>query len=289
MKVYLAALVLLLAGVAAGFASQPQTKPAPLHLEVYTSSPNGFSVTSTLIYGDKELIVIDPQFLLSEAEELVAKIRSTHRTLTTIYTTHAHPDHFLGIAGLKEQFPDVRYVALPQVVDRIKTAWPARRNFWYQTYGSDLPSETPILPEPIQGQLMLEGNVLTITGEVMGDGPGNSFIHIPSLNAVVAGDIVFNNSHFSPPADPAALFATFDQIAALKPRILVSGHQRRGSSNDPRAMDFMRQYIKDFAEFKAASKSGDELKMKMEKKYPRFALENLLDGAVARAFPEKQN
>ena len=54
-------------------------------------------------------------------------------------------------------------------------------------------------------------------------------------------------------------------------------------------MDFMRQYIKDFAEFKAASKSGDELKMKMEKKYPRFALENLLYGAVARAFPEKQN
>ena len=44
MKVYLAALVLLLAVVAAGFASQPQTKPVPLHLEVYTSSPNGFSV-----------------------------------------------------------------------------------------------------------------------------------------------------------------------------------------------------------------------------------------------------
>jgi hypothetical protein len=102
-------------------------------------------------------------------------------------------------------------VALPQVVERIKTAWPARRNFWVATYGNDLPSETPILPEPIEGQMLLEGNLLLITGEVMGDGPGNSFVHIPSLNAVVAGDIVFNNAHFAPPADPAALYATFDK------------------------------------------------------------------------------
>jgi len=278
MKLFLALMLLL----------QPQAKPAQLHLDVFTSSPNGFSVTSTLIYGDKELIVIDPQFLLSEAKQLANKIRSTHRTLTTIYTTHAHPDHFLGVAQLKEEFPNARYVALPQVVERIKTAWPARRNFWYQTYGSDVPSETPILPEPIEGKLPLEGNPLVITGEVMGDGPGNSFVHIPALNAVVAGDIVFNNAHFAPPADPAQLYATFDKIAALKPSILVAGHQARGSNNDPRAMDFMRQYINDFNEYKASSKSADELKKKMLKKHPRLALANLLDGAADRAFPAKQ-
>ena len=288
MKVGFAVLVLLAVGASSTVASQPQTKPAQLHLDVYTSSPNGFSVTSTLVYGDKELIVIDPQFLLSEARQLAGKIRATGRTLTTIYTTHAHPDHFFGVAALKEQFPAARYVALPQVVERIKTAWPARRTFWLPTYGNDLPSETAILPEPIQGPLMLEGNSLVITGEVMGDGPGNSFIHIPALNAVVAGDIVFNNAHFSPPADPAQLYVTFDKVAALKPRILVAGHQRQGSRNDPRAMDFMRQYIKDFTAFKASSTSAEELKAKMLKKYPKLALENLLDGAVGRAFPPKQ-
>jgi glyoxylase-like metal-dependent hydrolase (beta-lactamase superfamily II) len=278
-------LILLATSVGPRFGSQPQARPAQLHLEVFTSSPNGFSVTSTLIYGDKELIVIDPQFLLSEARQLADKIRATKRTLTTIYTTHAHPDHFLGVAALKEQFPGARYVALPEVVERIKTAWPARRNFWFATYGNDLPSETPILPEPIQGQLLLEGNVLLITGEVMGDGPGNSFVYIPTLSAVVAGDIVFNNAHFAPPADPTALYATFDRIVELRPLVLVAGHQAQGSPNDPRAMNFMRLYIRDFEQFKAASSSAEELKKKMLAKYPKLALENLLDSAVSRAFP----
>src|SRR5262245_15229289 len=285
MKAFTLILILLATSVGSGLTSPPQTRPAQLHLEVFTSSPNGFSVTSTLVYGDNELIVIDPQFLLSEARQLADKIRATKRTLTTIYTTHAHPDHFFGVAALKEQFPGARYVALPEVVERIKTAWPARRNFWFATYGNDLPSETPILPEPIQGQLLLEGNVLLITGEVMGDGPGNSFVHIPSLTAVVAGDIVFNNAHFAPPADPAALYATFDRIVELRPLVLVAGHQAQGSPNDPRAMNFMRQYIRDFEQFKAASSSAEELKKKMLTKYPKLALENLLDGAVGRAFP----
>ncbi len=285
----LTSVLILLSGLAgvSELSSQPQEKPAQLHLDVFTSSPNGFSVTSTMVYGDKELIVIDPQFLLSEARQLATRIRATGRSLTTVYTTHAHPDHFFGVAVLKEQFPAAKYVALPQVGERIKTAWPARHKFWFPTYGSDLPSETPILPEPIQAPLMLEGNQLQITGEVMGDGPGNSFIYIPSLKAVVAGDIIFNNAHFSPPTDPAALYATFDLIAALKPGVLVAGHQAQGSSNDPRAMEFMRRYISDFNEFKASSTSADELKKKMLGKYPKLALESLLDGAAARAFPAK--
>ena len=269
--------------------SQAQIKPSALKLEVFTSSPNGFSVTSTMVYGDKEMIVVDPQFLLSEARKLAGRIRATGKTLTTIYSTHAHPDHFLGVAALKEEFPNARYVALPQVVERIKTAWPARRNFWFPTYGSDLPSETPILPEPLKEPvLMLEGNRLAITGEVMGDGPGNSFVHIPSLNAVLGGDIIFNRSHFGPPADAAPLYATFDQIKALNPKILVAGHQAQGTPNDPAAIDFMRNYITDFNAFKASSTSAEELKKKMLAKYPKLALENLLDGAVGRAFPAKQ-
>jgi len=271
------------------FAYQSQVKPSPLKLEVFTSSPNGFSVTSTLVYGAKELLVIDSQFLLSEARRLAARIRSTGKTVTTIYTTHAHPDHFFGVAVLKQEFPGARYVALPQVVEGIKTAWPARRSFWLPTHKDDLPPETPILPEPLKDPvIMLEGHRLMITGDVFGDGPGNSFVYIPSLEAVVGGDIIFNRSHFSPPADPAPLFATFDQIKRLNPKILVAGHQAEGTPNDPSAMEFMRNYIADFNAIRAASTSVEDLKKRMLAKYPNMALETLLDMAAGRAFPKKQ-
>ena len=170
---------------------------------------------------------------------MAERIRQTGRTLTTVYTTHAHPDHFLGVVAILEEFPEARYVAVPEVAERMVTSWPARRNFWVATYGDDLPSEEAILPEPLEGPMLLEGHELVVTSEVMGDGPGNSFVHIPVLDAVVAGDIIFNNSHFSPPADPTPLFETLDMIAALEPDILVAGHQAIGTPNDPGAIDFM--------------------------------------------------
>src|SRR5690606_12995691 len=110
-------------------------------------------------------------------------IKKSGKPLTMIYSTHAHPDHFLGVEAVKAAFPDARYVALPEVRERMITAWPGRRNFWYPTYGEELPGEEPILPEALSApQLEFDGHVFPITPEQIGlDGAGNSFVHIAEL------------------------------------------------------------------------------------------------------------
>lgn len=256
-----------------------------LHLDVFTSTPHGYAVTSTLIYGDKELLLIDPQFLLSEARQVVEQIKATGRTLTTVYSTHAHPDHFLGVAAILEAFPDAKYVVLPQVRERIVTAWPGRRNFWYPTYGDDLPSEQAILPEALtEPKLVLEGHELPITGEQVGlDGQGNSFVHIPQLDAVVTGDIVFN-SHLRPPADTAPLYATLASIAALNPKIVVAGHQAKGADSDADVLQFIPAYIDAFRAARAESSNAAELVAKMKALYPGLGREDALEQAATQAF-----
>jgi glyoxylase-like metal-dependent hydrolase (beta-lactamase superfamily II) len=274
-----AALALMVAGCSSA--------PPPLELQVFTSSENGYSVTSTLISGETDAILIDPQFLKSDALKVAEAIKATGKNLTAIYSTHAHPDHLFGVAVLKQEFPNARFVALPEVADRVVTGWPARRNFWYPTYGDELPGEEPVLPEKLTApELTLEGQTFPITGEVIGDGPGNSFVHIPSLNAVVAGDIIFRNSHMGTPADPAPLYETFDKIMALSPQILVAGHQRAGSNNDPaEGIAFMKDYIASVNQMKMEAKTPEELKAKILEKYPGLALEVALDRYVAGAFP----
>src|SRR3984957_13281827 len=122
-----------------------------LELKVHTGQGfNGYDVNSTMISGEKDMIVIDPQFSLSEAHKLAAEILESKKNLTTIYVTHPHPDHFFGLAVLKQAFPNARVVALPATANAIKTAWPARQKFWLPTYGNNIPGPEPVVPEALE-------------------------------------------------------------------------------------------------------------------------------------------
>jgi glyoxylase-like metal-dependent hydrolase (beta-lactamase superfamily II) len=262
---------------------------AKFQLKVHTGrGVNGYDVNSTMVWGERDMLVVDPQFTLSEAHRLAAEILESKRNLTLIYCTHPHPDHLFGLAVLKQAFPQARIVALPATVNAAKTAWPARQKFWFATYGNNIPGPDPVLPEELSSPaLMLEGEQFSITGGVQGDGPGNSFVYIPSLKAVVAGDTVFDRVYFGVPRDKARedWMKTLDQIAALKPAILIPGHEGPGAKHDLSAIDFMKKYIADWDANVAASKDATEMRARVLKQYPGLGMEFTLNDRVAAFFP----
>jgi len=274
---------LLLMLLAAASAVSAQSK---LHLRVFTSGPNGFSVNSTLIYGDKDAILVDTQFVMSEAYRVAAMILESKKTLTTVYITHGHPDHYFGIAALKQAFPKAKFVALPETIAAIRNGWEGRLKNWTPEFGFNLPTTGPILPDELQGNaLNLEGEALPVVGGLTGDGPNNSYVWIPSLRAVIAGDIVFSGSHFTPPKMPQDWLKTLDQIAGLKPVTVIPGHQSPNARHDPAIIDLMKKYIKDYNDALESSKTAVEFRSKMTTKYPNFALERLIVSAADAAFP----
>src|SRR5687767_11339345 len=189
-------------------------------LKVHTGRGQvGYDVNSTMVIGERDMVVIDPQFSLSEAHKLAAEILETKKRLTTIYSTHAHPDHLFGFAVLKQAFPEAKIVALPATVNAARTGWPARQKFWFPVYGNNIPGPELVLPDELATPVLtLEGEEFPITGGVQGaDGPGNSFVYVPSLQAVITGDIVFDRAYFGVPRDAARAnwMKTIDQIAAL--------------------------------------------------------------------------
>lgn len=251
---------------------------------------NGYDVNSTMISGEKDMLVIDPQFSLSEAHRLAAEILESKKNLTLIYVTHPHPDHLFGLAVLHQAFPNAKIVALTATVNGAKTGWPARQKFWFPTYGNNIPGPDPVLPEELTTPyLTLEGEQFPVTGGVQGaDGPGNSYVYIPSLKAVVTGDIVFENVYFGVPRDAARenWSKTIDQILALKPVIIVPGHQGPGAKNDPSAIAFMKKYIADWDANVAKSKTPAEMKANVLKQYPGLGMEFTLNDRVAAFFPD---
>lgn len=257
-----------------------------LHLRVFTSGPGGFSVNSTLVYGDKDAILVDAQFVMSEAYRVAAMILESKKNLTTVYITHAHPDHYFGLAALRQAFPKAKFVALPATVTGIRNGWEGRLKNWTPEFGFNLPATGPVVPDELQGStLTLEDETLQITGGVQGDGPNNSFVWIPTLRAVIAGDIVFNGSHFTPPKMPQDWLKTLDQISGLKPVTVIAGHQGPSARNYATSIDLMKRYIQDYNEALGSSKTASEFRLKVTRKYPNYALERLLVSAADAAFP----
>ena len=277
----------LFATIALATAASAQSK---LQLKVHTGrGMNGYDVNSTMISGTKDMLVIDAQFGLSEARSLAAEIHASKKNLTTIYITHPHPDHYFGLAVLKQEFPNAKIVALPAAINSIKTGWPNRQKFWFPTYGDNIPGPDPVLPEELPTPVVtLEGESFPITGGVQGDGPGNSFVYIPSLKAVVAGDTVFDRVYFGVPKDKARedWMKTLDQISALNPVILIPGHEGPGAKHDLSAIAFMKKYIADWDANVAASKDAADMRARVVKQYPGLGMEFTLNDRVAAFFPD---
>ena len=116
---------LTLATAALAFAAHAAA--AELKLDVYNPGEAAiFPVSSVLVSGEKDAILVDAQFGKGQAEQLVQKIRASGKHLTTIYISHGDPDYYFGLDTLTAAFPDAKVLA-PQPVVGISLSTPDAR------------------------------------------------------------------------------------------------------------------------------------------------------------------
>jgi glyoxylase-like metal-dependent hydrolase (beta-lactamase superfamily II) len=191
---------------------------------VYTSSwptlPDGgtFSpTTSTLITGPTEAVLVDAQFLKDDVAALGDLIVSSGKKLTTIYITHGHADHYLGLGPLLKRFPDARCVAKPDVIDYMVTTTDYQRGVWNNWFGEDCVEFGQAVPEPLSGNMLhLDGHSLEIIEVGQADISPTTVVHIPAISTVVAGDAIYNRIHpmlaLSTPEEWEGWIASIDAI-----------------------------------------------------------------------------
>lgn len=255
---------------------------------VYTGTANGFLVTSTLIAGDKEAVLIDAQFTLADAHRLVGQILDSKKTLTSVYVTHGHPDHYFGLEVIKQAFPKVKIVALAKPLAEIKKTAAGKVKQWGPIYGAQITTK-PVTPSVQKtATLTLEGQTIELRGPAQGDAADSTYVWIPSTKTVIAGDAVFAGVHPWTAETNAetrkAWIKTLDEIAALGPTTVIPGHQD-GKSKNVSIVTWTKDYLLAFDAAVASSKTPDEVTQKVKAKYKDLQLEIILQVGAGAQFP----
>jgi glyoxylase-like metal-dependent hydrolase (beta-lactamase superfamily II) len=234
------------------------------------------ATTSTLVCGSSDAVLIDAQHIRTDVAALAEFIGRTGKKLTTIYVTHGHADHWYGAGDLVATFPDARVVATAPVVGYINQAAEVEAQQWAAMFGERVAKPTAV-PETLDGlTIELEGRELRIVEVGQGDIQPSTVVHIPDLDAVVAGDVVYNQIHamlgLSGPSGWQRWLKSLDAIEQLDAKMIVAGHRKPESSDyeASRMLDETRSYISDFAQGAQSLHSAKELIQLMKSKYPDF-------------------
>ncbi|NEB04141.1 MBL fold metallo-hydrolase [Streptomyces sp. SID13726] len=206
---------------------------------------------TTLIYGEHDAVLVDPPFTTDTAREVVAWAEKTGRTVTEIYITHGHGDHWLGAPVVLERFPDavVRATAGTKAhMDTLATA-ESREEFWGTLFPGRIstgPVDVKVVGE--EG-LSLEGHTLIPVEVGHSDSDDTTVLWVPSLKLAVAGDVVYNGVHLSLAESAGggrdAWRRALDQVEALGAEFVVSSHKDPTRPDDPADIGRTRRYLDD--------------------------------------------
>jgi glyoxylase-like metal-dependent hydrolase (beta-lactamase superfamily II) len=274
---------------------------APLELQVVVSPTVDVAIggtfsptTATIITGPTEAVLVDTLYTPDDVERLAQAVEATGKTLTTIYITHAHFDHYFGLGALLERFPGARGVALPSVAQFVRETHEAGRALAQQWLpGRTL--DTDVLPEALDRETIdLDGHELRAIEVGQGDIAHSTVLGVPSLDAVVAGDVVYNGVHqmlgVSGPDDWGRWIESVDKIAALDPQVVVAGHKREDLPDDdiPAILDGTRNYIRAFIEELADADSAEALVARMTARFADRINVATLEFSAAAAIAQRQ-
>ncbi|MBN1974222.1 MAG: MBL fold metallo-hydrolase [Sedimentisphaerales bacterium] len=251
--------------------------PNKLSTKTFFSDEKGFEVASVIVMGKTDAVLIDAQWTLSNAHRVIAEIAETGKKLKTIFTTHAHPDHYFGMGVIAEAFPDAKCVALPSVAEMINRQFFGKLDHWIKVIGpTNVCRKTVNIESLKKNYFELEGEKIEVIPEVMGDMNPNAVVWIPSIKTLYGSDVLFNEAH------PFTCEVTFEErqqwikdienLEKMGAEVIIPGHQKSGMPFDSSSFTFMKDYLAATEKAIAETESEGDFYYAMVKAFPEANL-----------------
>jgi glyoxylase-like metal-dependent hydrolase (beta-lactamase superfamily II) len=230
-------------------------------------------VASTLIFGDRDAVLVDPPLTRDQVQGVGDWIQDSGKSLTHVYATHGHGDHWFGTDLLLRRFPEaVPYATRGTIAKMHEQATIGRAQLWDADFPGQIPP-SPVVYQPVSSTgFKLEGHDLLPIEVGHTDTDDTTVLHVPSIGLVVAGDVVYNGVHqyLLESADGGidAWLHALDEVAALRPRAVVAGHKNKQLPDDPNIIIETRDYLLDAQRLLANKPSPEDFFDEMIRRYP---------------------
>lgn len=262
------------------------------------SGPSGVwsPISCTLIYSEKEAVLVDTPITIRQTRELISWIEeiAPNRKLSYIYITHGHGDHWFGLPQLIQRWPEAVPVATAGTIAHMhENASPA---FYHAFWESRFPQQ---IYQPFtfaqalreNGQFFLEDR-WTMQAIECGhtDTHSSTVLWVPDLRLVASGDVIYGGCHqMLAFANTQALrdewIRAVEKVESLNPMYVVPGHKRADEIDGVWHLAATKKYIEDFGALWAKSpQTPQEVMSAMMTMYPDRFNNSALRSSVEATF-----
>ena len=163
----------------------------------FTSPGEAFYVNTYWIETLEGNIVIDTQFLISQAQAVRAALEMTGKPILGVIITHPHPDHYNGTATLLTGYDQVPVYATPATAEGIRVTEGPKRAEWTPTYGADYPPsvQLPTILVASGKSVTLGGVTLRFEDIGVAETRDHTLLFADAQQMLFCGDLVYEHVH----------------------------------------------------------------------------------------------
>jgi len=239
--------------------------------------------TFTLIHSKDEAVLVDAPTVAEDGTALANWIAKTAQgtKLKYIYITHAHADHFNAYPQILAKFPEAKVVTTPGVISHMpeQYAYPTWEKLWQGLYPTLQKADLSLVhPLPPSNNFFIKGSKnkkhefrAILVGE--GDTPDSTVLHVPDVDLVVGGDVVYGHCYQYLVENPtpelrSQWVASLEKIKKLKPKVVVPSHTQDTEGFGPEHLQQTQDYIRGWEGLLKEAKTWQELEQSAKKKWP---------------------